>query len=70
METFLGIALVAAVPLVIVAFGVSSWRRSERDRQRWQSRRGGDEKQQGDGGRGAYRSHWGGMGRPGGGGAA
>ena len=70
METLLGIALLAAVPLVIVAFVVTSWRRSERDRQRWESRRGGDEKQQGDGDSGAYRSHWGGMGGPGGGGAA
>ena len=67
METLLGIALLAAVPLVIVAFVVSSWRRSERGRQRWQSRRGRDEKPVGDGDRDAYRSHWGGMGRPGGG---
>lgn len=70
MEALLGIALLAAVPLVIVGFVVSSWRRSERDRRRWQSRRGGDEKQHGDGDRGAYRSHWGGMGGPGGSGTA
>lgn len=65
MATLAGVALVAAVVLGIVAFVASSWRQSERDRQRWQSRRGVDETHQGDGDRGAYPSHWGGMGRPG-----
>lgn len=65
METLAGIALVAVVVLGIVAFVVSGWRRSERDQQRRQSRRGVDEAPQEEGDRGAYRSHWGGMGRPG-----
>lgn len=65
METLLGIALLAVVALGIMAFVVSGWRRSEREQQRWQSRRGVDEPQEGDGDRGAYRAHWGGLGRPG-----
>lgn len=67
MEVFAGIILVAVVVLGVLAFVVSSWRRSERDRQRQQSRRGVDEPPEAEGDRGAYRSHWGGMGRPGGG---
>lgn len=65
MDALLGIALLAAVAGGIVAFVVSGWRRSERERQRWESRRGVDEPQDGDGDRGAYGSHWGGLGRPG-----
>lgn len=62
METLLSFGLIALVAVGIVAFLVSAWRRSEREHERWQSRRGEDEHREGDG---AYRSHWGGMGRPG-----
>ena len=65
LETIAGILLILLVIGMVVAFAVSSWRRSEREQQRWQSRRGDDPGQQED--MGATRSHWGGFGRPGGG---
>lgn len=66
METLAGIALVVLVVTGVVAFGVSSWRRTERERRRLQARRGGDASEATVRDRGAHRSHWGGMGRPGG----
>lgn len=59
----IALAILVVVPVGI--FGVSSWRRSERQLQRWQSRRGVDEGERGQDDRGAYRAHWGGFGRPG-----
>ena len=53
---------------VLAAVARSFWRQSERQRQRWESRRGEDESPDRFDDRGALHRHWGGMGRPGGGG--
>lgn len=66
MEWIPAILLVLLVVVVIGAFGRSMWRMSERDYERWRSRRGVDEDPDryfDD--RGALRRHWGGWGRPG-----
>lgn len=61
-----GLILVAAG--IILAFGFSFWRNSEDEYERWRSRRGEDEDPDRFDDRGAFRGHWGGWGRPGGGG--
>lgn len=58
------IVLLLLLALMIVAFARSSWRRSERDYERYRSRRGEDEEEASDD-RGTLRRHWGGWGRPG-----
>jgi hypothetical protein len=63
----MGLLAVGIVGLV-AAFARSSWRESERQDQAWRSRRGEDEDPQRYDDRGALRGHWGGWGRPGGGG--
>ncbi len=60
------ILLVLVMAGMIGAFGRYAWRRSERDYERYQARRGEDEDPDrvvDD--RGALRRHWGGWGRPG-----
>lgn len=54
---------------ILAAFARSSWRESERQHQRWRSRRGEDEDPERFEDRGELRRHWGGWGRPGGGGS-
>lgn len=60
------IVLVLLLAVLIVAFARSSWRRSERDYERYRARRGEDEDPEGHADdRGTLRRHWGGWGRPG-----
>jgi hypothetical protein len=59
------IVLLAIIAAVIGIFAMWSWRRSEDEFEQWQQRRGEDEPTDGFDDRGALRSHWGGMGRPG-----
>lgn len=60
----MGLLLLGGLGLVAV-FVRSFWRQSERQNQRWQSRRGEDEGPDNFDDRGALRRHWGGWGRPG-----
>jgi len=69
MLEVIGMGLVLLGVLGIVAALVRSmWRMSERQHQRWQTRRGEHEDPDRFDDRGALRRHWGGWGRPGSGG--
>jgi len=59
------IAILLIVAGLVVAFVTAMWRMSERQHQRWQTRRGEDEGPDRYDDRGALRRHWGGWGRPG-----